>query len=186
MSTYEKARDSHEVHDMIGDLCEKYHGELNDTNVTIGVVFAFGTRSAKGKILTPALKHHGVPAAAIVKINSLKARVEGLPDATIFIDGDEWVDWTAERKHAVLDHELCHLTVAHDKDDFVKSDDLGRPILKMRPHDFEVGWFREIANRHGEASLEVEQAKSLANPRGQLLFPWFDGAESPKLQVAMS
>jgi len=187
MSTYEKARPSHEVHSIASEIRDQYHAELDEVEVTVGIMFAYGTKSKNGKITSPALKHHGVKAAAIVKINGLKARAEGLPDATIFIDGDEWSKWSEDRRRAILDHEFYHLEVARGgEDDEVLSDDLGRPKLKMRPHDFEVGWFMAIANRHGEASLEVEQAKSLANPRGQLLFPWFEGAESPKLQVAMS
>lgn len=50
--------------------------------------------------------------------------------------------------------------------------DLGRPVLKIRLHDQQHGWFDEIARRHGDASIEVQQAKAFADSSGQTYFGW--------------
>jgi hypothetical protein len=47
---------------------------------------------------------------------------------------------------------------------------LDRPKLTLRRHDFQAGWFHEIAQRHGEASPEVRSAKQLMAGTGQLYF----------------
>jgi hypothetical protein len=51
---------------------------------------------------------------------------------------------------------LFHIAVRRDRDGAIKSDDGGRPKLKLRKHDFEIGGFVEIAKRHGPESLEVQ------------------------------
>lgn len=170
-TTYEKSADYDEVHDLIGEIVEKHHGELHKAEVTVGVTYAFNEKG-------PAVKLHGVACAAVIKINSLKARAEGAPDATITIDGKLWrsggnhAPLPDARRRALIDHEINHLMVSRDKEGQIKADDLGRPKLRMRPHDFEVGWFKVIARRHGSASFEVQQAAKLVDNRGQLLFPW--------------
>jgi hypothetical protein len=49
-------------------------------------------------------------------------------------------------------------------------DAVGRPKLLMRKHDHQFGWFDEVAQRHGEASPEVRQARVLMESSGQLYF----------------
>jgi len=41
----------------------------------------------------------------------------------------------------------------------------------MKPHDFQFGWFTVIAERHGRASQECQQAKSIVVIAGQFYFP---------------
>ena len=48
-----------------------------------------------------------------------------------------------------------------------KRDAQGRPKIKLRKHDFQVGWFHEIARRHGEHSVEVRQCRELVSEQGQ-------------------
>jgi len=40
----------------------------------------------------------------------------------------------------------------------------------MRKHDHQFGWFDAVAQRHGEASPEVRQARVLMESSGQLYF----------------
>ncbi len=47
----------------------------------------------------------------------------------------------------------------------------------MRPHDFEVGWFEEVAERHGEHSAEALQAATLVG--SQFYFPGFEFLAKP-------
>lgn len=82
---------------------------------------------------------------------------------------------------ALIDHEIYHLMPAKDKNQRFKCDDQGRPILKLRKHDHQFGWFDEIARRHGENSGEVRQARDLVAKFGQV---YFDFMKAGKLAVA--
>ena len=99
---------------------------------------------------------------AIVKINSLKDRVEGKADATILLDGYQWDhEMSEDQRKAVLDHEVMHLMLERDGEGQIVADDIGRPKLKMRLHDFHFGGFHAIAERHGPHSVEHAAVKSL-------------------------
>ena len=93
------------------------------------------------------------------------------------------------------DHELMHLdpvvegttteTVPSEEDPnlfrkvertFFKTDDAGRPRLKIRLHDWQLGGFAAVAERHGEHAPEVVEARKLAERFGQLLFDFAEGA----------
>jgi hypothetical protein len=164
--SYSVAKKGHEVHDLVAAQIEAHHPDLLKHKVTVGVDFA-------GVPLGESLKCKGVPCHAYVKITPLRQRIRGYPDAVITIDARHWADEAGEEQRAALiDHELAHLLVCFDKDKFVKSDDIGRPKLRIRPHDIEVGWFLDVAERHGEASYEVAQARRIADDHGQLLFGW--------------
>ena len=171
--TYERAKPGHEAHDLIRGLAAKYHTDLEKHAVTIGVLLAASDDGAA------AVKLHGYPCAATVRITPYKQRVQGIEDAVVTLDARLWHDLSDERKAALIDHELQHLEVAFDKDSFAKIDDLGRPKLKMRLHDVQAGWFLDIARRHGEHSFEVEQARQIHAAHGQLLFAWGDAATVP-------
>lgn len=172
MATYRKA-DSDALA-LIKELIGDNHPELVEAGVKVGARFAYAPRDDNtGEPKGPALKHHGYEAAAIVKIVSQKDRVMGFPDAVIDIDGLAWEqDWSDERKRAVLDHELTHLEVKRDDEGNIQLDDCHRPKLKMRLHDWQLGGFESIAQRHKEQAIEVEAARAMADKYGQLLFPW--------------
>jgi hypothetical protein len=62
----------------------------------------------------------------------------------------------------VIDHELRHLMLAKNKKTGqIQLDDEGRPKLRIRPHDFEFGWFARTAELYGEESYEVSQAREI-------------------------
>ncbi len=56
---------------------------------------------------------------------------------------------------------MTHLELSRDKDGDIKRDDLGRPVLAIRLHDRQFGWFDVVARRWGEDSFEAEQAKEM-------------------------
>lgn len=182
-TTYTNAEPGNEVFGLMAEIIAEHYPDLEELEVEVGVMFAFNPKG-------PAVKLHGRACAAVIKINSLKARAEGLPDATITIDGHLWgrgdEKLPRRRRIALLDHELHHLVVVHDKNGDPVADDLGRPKLKMKPHDFEVGWFRVIAERHGRDSFEVEQAAKLTDEHGQLLFPWAAKTDEAESQFEVS
>lgn len=104
----------------------------------------------------PVLQHGGYPALAVVKINNAAARRQGLADATIIIDDYTWGELSEEQQAAALHHELYHLMVTFDGDGNLQRDDMGRPKLKMRKHDFQIGGFHAIAKQHGMNAIEVQ------------------------------
>lgn len=144
-----------EVAVVAGKLLARYYRELLEADVTIRFLFASNPDAIGG-----CLRHHGYPAAAIVKVNSLKDRVEGKTDCTITIDKEWWDGHDELECAALIDHELMHILLGHDDDGKVILDDVGRPKIKLRPHDFEIGGFNEIAKRHGPHAEEVKAVLS--------------------------
>jgi hypothetical protein len=162
MKTYSKAPDAHELIDKIQS---EYHPDLD--GVAVAALFVFDEEASSDQVL----KHKGYPAAAVCRITPLRDRAQGLDDASIVIDRATWVTLTQPQREALIDHELTHLTrVLDEETEQPKSDVLGRPKLAMRHHDHQFGWFDEIAQRHGEASPEVRQAKALMESSGPLYF----------------
>lgn len=160
-------------------VMKQYHPELADVELTFNVLLATPGKNENGEPIGPALKHHGWPALAIVKLNSYQDRVEGKPDITIKIDADWWKEHSEPEQRALLDHELMHVKVRIDDDGNALADDCGRPKLTMRPHDWEFSGFRIVAERHRDHSQELQQAQALVDQYGQLLFPWMDSAGTP-------
>jgi len=87
----------------------------------------------------------------------------------ILIDGDWWEAAPEKEQLAVLDHEFTHIAVSSD------DDDLGRPKIELRYHDYEFGWFRSVAERHGKASQECQQMAAIVEESGQFLLPFQAG-----------
>lgn len=168
---YEKANAT--ISKQVASLIEKYHPELVEAKVRVDVLLVHAPASDdEDKPKPPALMHHGYPAAAVVRKTSLKERTKGHGDAEIVLDGDKWPDYSTEEQDAILDHELEHLVVKRDDEGAIKADDRGRPMLKLKPHNWELGGFEVIIKRHGDAALEKQGCKLMADQYGQLLFPW--------------
>jgi hypothetical protein len=162
MKVYEKAEPH--VYHKAESLIKQFHPELQKAELTLDILMA--TNEAGD-----AVSHGGYPALAVVRITNLKDRVLGMADAQITIDARAYENMTDEQRNALLDHELTHLQVLYDDDHLMKTDDIGRPKLKMKKHDYQFGWFRVIAERHGRASPEVYQARILWEKDGQAFFP---------------
>jgi hypothetical protein len=171
MSTFKRCPD--EVNQMANQiLCEfDTHRPLLDARVTVDYVFAFAdideqTQEPVGN----ALSKNGVRALGLCRKIALKDRALGRADAEISIDGQWWEDATDAERRALLDHELHHIAVKTDKRGLVR-DDLGRPVIQLRKHDYEFGWFKVIAARHGRASQERQQAGEMMLDAGQYFWP---------------
>ena len=61
---------------------------------------------------------------------------------------------TEEQKRALVDHELCHSTVALDKDGEPKLDGRNRKVYRLRKHDIEE--FSQVVERHGIYKRDLE------------------------------
>lgn len=147
------------------------HKPLVASGAKIDFVFAFPDYDdTTGLALNDALTHNGCKALGVARKIGLKDRALGRGDAEISLDGHWWERHSEPEQRALLDHELHHLTPKIDKRGMV-TDDLGRPVIVMRKHDFEVGWFHVIAERHGIASGEHKQARELMEVAGQYYWP---------------
>lgn len=153
--TYEVA--SENISRAIEGLMTTYHPALASHGVTLTVLLAHASRDANGDPSGAAIELNGYPCHATIKIVSLKDRVAGKGDAELVIDGDELDTWSNEQFAAIIDHELTHLKVMTDKQGNLKRDDIGRPVLKIRKHDHQYGWFEEVIERHGDNSFELQQ-----------------------------
>lgn len=171
MPTYQKCDLS--INRLAEELIEKYptNQPLGKIGVKIDFVFAFGDVNDDGEQINDAITKNGVRALGVTRIIPLKDRAMGRGDVEILLDGDNWKTATEEEQAALLDHELHHVSVKADAHGNVQYDDLGRPQIKLRKHDIEVGWFSVIADRHGIASMERAQAKKIMDNQGQYFWP---------------
>lgn len=153
-------------------LCEfESHKPLLDAKVKIDFVFAYGDREeSTGLLLSYAIVKDGVKTLGLARKMPPKDRAMGRGDAEITLDHDHWDSIGEPERRALLDHELHHLSVKIDKRGVVR-DDLGRPLLVIRDHDYDFGWFRVIAERHKAASIERIQAAWILEQDGQLFWP---------------
>ncbi len=175
MPTFERCPKT--VNDMAMKLMNEFesHRPLLNCEPKIDFVFAYPEYDEKtGAPVEDALKKNGVKALGICRKLSLKDRAMGRGDAEIALDGDWWARANEPEQRALLDHELHHLMPKVDKRGLV-TDDLGRPVFKLRPHDHDVGWFSIIAQRHGRHSIECQQAKRMVDEAGQFYWPELAG-----------
>jgi len=99
------------------------------------------------------------------------------PDARVIVNGDLWGTLVTDEQVAAMDQALTQIEVVTDKKGHRKLDDAGRPKLRKRRYDYEVFGFAEVAERHGRASLEVQEARRLFNDFGQGMLFASDGED---------
>lgn len=181
-TTYEKA--GAEVLELLDGAMRRWHPELAACGVTFDVLMASEIDEESGEV-HPTLKLHGYPAAATVKLVPLAQRALKQADLLMTIDAATWSSLGNAERLAVIDHELEHVQVLADPRGFVtwnddegkavgspKRDDCGRPKLKMKLHDFEIGGFVAIAKRHRKRALEVQAVERLVDGNGQFFWDW--------------
>lgn len=149
---------------------QKHHQDLADARVTIALAFAEDEEGGHAVYL------NNYPCAAVVKITPYRQRFHGVKDAEILIDKKTWEDLDAGRREALLDHELTHLLLQRDDKQLIKRDHAGRPKLKMKNHDWQLGGFVSVAERHGDKALEVLALRAVSEKWGQLIFSFAEPA----------
>ncbi len=165
---YFRAPDS--VSQIVKNLVADHYEDLKENDVTFDIIFCNAPLDKDGNPNGPAITHHGSPALGLAYIVPEKDRAMDRADAEIRVDSDSWPNWNEEQRKAILDHELYHFLVHKDKEGETIKDTNNRPKLKMRPHDFEFGWFTEIAERYGKNSMEIKQAQEMYDRAGEILF----------------
>jgi hypothetical protein len=155
-----------EIVSFVDNVMMKWHGDLHVNQVKIGIIMAMSSSEE-----TTALRLHGYPVAAMVKIVPLKDRITKEYDAEMMIDASLWKESNIKRKTALIDHELSHIEVRRKKPEKPKKgepkreidplgevvyDDIGRPALKTRKGDYNVGdGFLKVIQRHQDESFET-------------------------------
>jgi len=160
--TFEQADDK--TKRLVTQVRNEHHPGLRDNALTIDVLMVADIDEESGEV-SPALKAHGYPAAATIAIVPLNRRALGQADALLTIDTATWQGLGAAEQTALVDHELTHLQIKR-RDNAVVRDDLGRPKLAMRLHDWQLGGFVDVARRHGESAIEVRAARACTS-KGQ-------------------
>ncbi len=146
----------HKIYDRMLAIRDRYHGPLKEVGVVIDLLLAHAARDKNDDPTGAAVKHGGYPAAATIRIVSLKDRVAGLGDAQLIVDGDRWGEWTDAELDATLDDKLTQLEIVIDKDGAVVRDDVNRPKLKIRLYDVQIGIFQSVATKHKMDSFAVQ------------------------------
>lgn len=143
-----------------------------DAKVNIEFLFARGERDPEtDAIVSDAITLRGFRALGTCRKTNSEERAAGRGDAVVMLDADWWEEADEAAQRALLDHELFHIDVCQDEDGIVIKDKGGRPRLRMRKHDVQVGWFKLVAERNGVHSLECKQAKSVMDTSGQAYWP---------------
>ena len=178
---YERATE--DVKDLADALIKKHHSHLLTKGKPVEIEYVFAELEPDSNGDRPsghAVKLHGVPCYATAKIIPSKQRALGSKDAEILIDKDKWEKLPPGTRRALLDHELNHFETKRDDAGFMVLDAYERPRLRIKHHDWDLGWFDSIAQRHGQFSIEVQQARKLASTAGKLYFqqelPFFEEA----------
>jgi len=171
MATYERA--SEDVKEMANGILFEFasHEPLIKAGVTIDFLFASPNYDEQtGEPIGDAIMLHGQKALGVCRKIQLKDRAKGMADAEITLDKPWWDEASPEERRALLDHELHHIAIKIDKRGLVK-DDLGRPVIQLRKHDVQIGWFKDVAARHGDSSVERRQARQIMLDHGQYFWP---------------
>lgn len=182
-SELQQAKD--EMEPRLAVLIQKHgiHKALEEHEVRIDWLLAFPEYDENtGEKKAPAIVHQGYPARGVCRIVNYRDRVKGNGDVEITIDGEWWEDelTTEDERLALLDHELSHIRLKMGKTGRPDTDDAGRPKIEMRKHDFQVGWFHDVAARWGASSAETQQAQLLQRDDLYQTYFAFDGAAFAK------
>ena len=157
MATILKQADEEKVN-LLNEVMSEHHPHLVESGVTVQLLEARSELDDEGNSTGPALKVGGYAALGIASITPYLGRVQGLADALVRIDADWWEDASERECSALLDHELCHFQLTEGDE---RNDRAGRPRMKMRRHDRQLGFFDEVAGRWGPDSQESQQAQIL-------------------------
>lgn len=106
---------------------------------------------------------NGYPCAATVQIMNEANRAAGCADARITIDKDFWESATEDERRSLISHEMTHIMPILSKPskdgtcpDKYKRDNLGRPKLKMRKHDYNCSGFWSNVEKFQENSVDLQ------------------------------
>lgn len=167
-------RADHATKQLVSEVLLQHRPDLAEVDLRLDVLMASPKEGQEG----PALKLRGRACVATVRILPVADRVAGAADARITLCSESWDERDDRRRRAVIYHELLHLELSRDGEGAVKIDDAGRPKLRMRQHDFEVGWFAEAVSLFGQDAEEAIQWREVRRKMEQLLLPFMSGGDA--------
>ena len=150
---------------ILDELVAQNHDEIAEAKIVLA--WRYGLKpNADGQLILGKAK----------KASDLDRELHGY-DFVILLNWNVWnrVDWTEEQMRALIDHELCHCTVALDKNDNPREDTQGRPVWRMRKHDIEE--FREVVDRHGLWKQDLQEFAKAVLRKGRT--PLFEQTRGP-------
>lgn len=157
-TTYRSPDPDDQVLEILAEVIDRWHPDLKEHEVRIGVIFASNPDG-------DAVRHNGYPAAATIRIVPLKDRTVKPYDAEMLIDEHFFENARPQLRLALLDHECSHLTLAKTRllaggKKECDRDDLGRPKLRLRKGDWNVGdGFKAVVARHGDDAIEFQNIR---------------------------
>ena len=141
----------------IREVMKQHHEDKHIEGVSVDCLLAHTDR-----IGGTAIKSRGTYALACIRITSLIERVMGMADAIMIIDNFSMQSWKDARLRAVIDHELEHIQLIRDKkNNSPRRDDHDRPMLGIKQHDYQFGWFEGPVKHYGYDAVEYDQAAQL-------------------------
>lgn len=148
MTAYRKAK---EVQTIVDDLIANIEDHHHLRGVRVEAMFLDKAPTHAGRIvLGRARKVSGLGAVfANTKLHAGNVCEAPRPFFVIEVPEPVWNALDADRRRALVDHELMHCRTE-------RNEDTGEPVLKMRPHDFEE--FAAILRRHGLWTAAAQNA----------------------------
>ena len=84
-------------------------------------------------------------------------------DYLVIIDLEYWSGATPEEREILMFHEMCHMTIALDKDGVERfNNETGLPVWALKGHDVEE--FIEVVARYGAWNPELAKMIEAASP----------------------
>jgi len=165
---------SPEIHKTARDIMHTHHPDLFANEPSFLCIFVDAGIDEEGNP-KPAIKHQGYPCAGIVKLTNAADRACGKPDFVIQLDHQVWSRTEEEGRTSLLDHEITHVEPDLDEEGEYQVHSDGRPRLKMRRHDIEIGIFHEVIERHGAAAIDAVQVMNVYHSEsGQAVFAFME------------
>lgn len=124
-----------EAYRTMDELVARWHEELTGAKIVIAWMRGLKPNADDQLPLGKAIKQGDLP-------RQLHQR-----DFILGLNREAFGVFTADRRRALIDHELCHMAVKLDKAGEPKKDALGRIIYRVRKHDIEE--FRAVVSRFG-------------------------------------
>lgn len=157
-----------EIDDPVRDVLKQQLAR-NHPDIGVAVDVLWHTKT-DGNGMSMPMMCRGYSAAAKVRVVPVPQRAKGAGDAEITIDRPTWDGLTEQQRAALIDHELQHLEVCVDADGVTKRDCLGRPKVRLVPHDWHLEGFAEVVKRHKDAALEQQSlVRFITSKTGQMV-----------------
>lgn len=120
------------------DLVEKHHPHLRQASIVFAWAHSW-SEDADGLTTLGQAK----------KVGELERDSTG-SDFYLVLNSEIYPQLNEAQRIALIDHELSHCEIVHDKDGEPKLDERDRIVYRLRKHDFQD--FAAIVKRHGDAT----------------------------------